>query len=77
MGDRGRRIRALDVRDLARSQVGEASKEWLWALLSLPGFPWMEHAAGHYAERRVGNVESGRCQTASTPPVRLSTLASK
>ncbi len=38
MGDRGRRVRALDRRDLARSQVGEASKEVALGLVSLLSF---------------------------------------
>ena len=74
MGDRGRRVRALDRRDLARV----ASKEVALGVAEPAEFLlWVEPTAGRYAERRVGNVESGRCQTASTPPVRLSTLASK
>jgi hypothetical protein len=68
----------LDRRDLARSQVGEASKELALGVAEpAEFFLWMEPATGRYAERRVGNVESGRCLKASTPPVRLSTLASK
>ncbi len=74
----GRRVRALDRRDLARSQIGEASKEVARGVAEPAEFLlWMEPAAGRCAARRVGNVKSGRCQTASTPPVRLSTLASK